>query len=338
VTTNIGCFGVDEKDEILAYVKFPSNAEKIVKLLEKSREGRIPQEDKIEKELAKKGYKDIKKKDIPSIGSKLRTLAIENKFVKSPVEFNQLMSKINIIQTKKDIKTAIGRDQLIMQANNSIEEMDKSINIMMERLREWYGLHFPEMNRTVSDHKKYAKLVQQFGARASFKDPNLSHFKESSMGADFTKDDIKATQELATQIIALFKMRDDTIEYMEKLLKEIAPNTNEVAGSALAAKLISSAGGLEKLARMPSSTIQLLGAEKALFRHLHKRGKSPKHGVIINHQYLKNAPIKSRGKIARLIAAKISIAAKMDFYSKKYNGKEMKKELETKIKEISSKK
>lgn len=335
LTTTIGSFGLDEKDEILVYVKFPKDPDKIANLLEQSKEGNLPQEDKVKTELEKKGYDEIVKKGSSTITARLREIAIDEDFVKNPVEFNQLMSKINILQAKKDIKSAIGRDQLIMQANNSIEELDKSINIIMERLREWYGLHFPEMNRIVTDHMKYAKTVEQFGGRSSIKDPELSHFKESSMGADFTKEDIKAVQELASQAVSLFKIRDKTAEYMEALLKEVAPNVNEVAGSSLTAKLISSAGGLEKLARMPSSTIQLLGAEKALFRHLHGRGKSPKHGVIINHQYLKNAPIKMRGKIARLVASKISIAAKMDFYSKKYNGKELKKELEEKIKEIS---
>lgn len=334
VTTAIGCFGVTEDNKIVSYVKFPKDPEKIVELLERSKSEMIDQEKEVESALKKKGLSEIEKSDSDFITSNLRKLAIERGFVKNNSEFNQLISKVNIAITKKEIKKAIGRDQLVMQANNAIEELDKSINILVERLREWYGLHFPEMERTIDDHKKFAKMIEKFGSRKEIEHPELFYFREKSMGADFKKDDIKTVQRLASQIIELYKVRDSISDYMDELLKEVAPNLRDIAGPTLAAKLISLAGGLEKLARMPSSTIQLLGAEKALFRHLHGRGKSPKHGIIITHSFMKNAPQKRRGKIARLLAAKFSITAKMDFYSKKYKGKEMKKELEEKIREI----
>lgn len=335
VTTIIGCFGVSEDKKIVSYVKFPKEMKKIVNLLKDSKSKMIKEETKVESELKKKGYTDIEKGESEYVTSNLRTLAIEKKFVKNPIEFNRFATKINTELAKTEIKKAIGRDQLIMQANNSIEELDKSINILVERLREWYGLHFPEMGRAISDHKKYIKLIEKFGSRKDFDHPDLSHFKDKSMGADLKDEDVKIIQSLASQIIELYKIREEASDYLDKLLKELAPNMREVAGPVLAAKLITLAGGMEKLARMPSSTIQLLGAEKALFRHLHGRGKSPKHGIIVSHPYVKNAAPDKRGKIARLLASKFSIAAKMDFYSKTYKGKEMKKELEKKIKEIS---
>jgi len=335
VTTFIGCFGVAEGNKIVAYVDFPKDPEKIAELLEKSKSEKIEQEKEVEAALEKEGFVGAEKSDNESITSNLRKLAIEKRFVKTNVEFNQFISKVNVLIAKKKIKKAIGRDQLIMQANNAIEELDKSINIFIERLREWYGLHFPEMERAIDDHKKFVKMIEQFGSREKVDHPQLSYLKEKSMGADFNKEDIKTIQDFATQIIELYKIHGGISDYMDKLLEEIAPNLRDVAGSALAAKLISLAGGLEKLARMPSSTIQLLGAEKALFRHLHGRGKSPKHGIIITHPFVQNAPKDVRGKAARLIASKLSIAAKMDFYSKKYKGKELKKELEEKIKEIA---
>ena len=122
------------------------------------------------------------------------------------------------------------------------------------------------------------------------------------------------------------------------MLKETAPNLRDIAGPALAAKIIALAGGMEKLVRMPSSTIQLLGAEKALFRHLHGRGKSPKHGIVIIHPLVQNAMLKDKGKLSRLVASKMSIAAKMDFYSKVYRGKDLKNDLEDKAKKIIQKK
>jgi nucleolar protein 56 len=129
-------------------------------------------------------------------------------------------------------------------------------------------------------------------------------------------------------------LREDIEKYVDHVLKEVAPNLRELAGSLLAARLISLTGGLEKLAKKPSSTIQLLGAEKALFRFLHGRGRSPKYGLLFTHQLIQNAPPKKRGKVARVLASKLSIAAKMDFYGKKEKSDELKKDLDERIKKI----
>jgi nucleolar protein 56 len=123
-------------------------------------------------------------------------------------------------------------------------------------------------------------------------------------------------------------------KYLENLLKEFAPNFSAVAGPLLAARLINLAGGFDKLAKKPSSTIQLLGAEKALFRYLHGHGKSPKHGVLFTHNLIQQAPAKKRGKIARVIASKLSIAIKMDYYGKEDKSEELKKDLKQRIDKI----
>jgi len=334
VTTVIGCFGVDEGNKIIAYVKFQKDPQIIAEKIQASKTEKIPEEREIEDKLKKKGFTDINKASNEFINSNLRTLAIEKKFVKTQAELNKLISEVNTELTKIEIKKAVGRDALIMQVNGAIDELDKSINILVERLREWYGLHFPEMSRIIEKHEKFAEIIEKFGSREAVEHPELSHFKEKSMGMDLNKTDVKIVQNFSKNILELYKLREGLSKYSEELLKEVAPNLEELAGPMIAARLISLAGGLEKLARMPSSTIQLLGAEKALFRHLHGRGKSPKHGVIIMHQYVQKAPLEYRGKIARLISSKLSIAAKMDFYSKTNKSKEMKKELEKKINEI----
>jgi len=334
VTTFIGCFGVSEDNKIVAYVKFTKDPETISEKLQASEKQKIPEEKEVEAELKKKGFTEIKKADNEFIKNNLRKLAIERKFVKNQVELNKLISKVNIELTKIKIKKAVRRDALIMQVNGAIEELDKSINILIERLREWYGLHFPEMDRIIDKHKKFAEIIEKFGAREKIEHPELSHFREKSMGIDLSAADIKVVQAFAKDILELYKLREQLSKYSELLLKEVSPNLTELAGPVLAAKLISLAGGLKKIARMPSSTIQLLGAEKALFRHIHGRGKSPKHGVIIMHQYIQKAPQKHRGKLARVISSKLSIAAKMDFYSKTNRAKEMKKDLEKRVKEI----
>ena len=221
-----------------------------------------------------------------------------------------------------------------MHANGAIEEIDKSVNILSERLREWYGLHFPEMDRFVDNHEKYAKLVEKFGLRENITDSELDAIKKKSMGADLTEDDVKIIQNFASKIIELYSLREDLSKYIEKNLKETAPNFAEIATPMLAAKLIAKAGGLEKIARMASSTIQLIGAERALFRYLHGKGKSPKFGILFNHPLIQNTPERLKGKVARLLASKLSIAAKMDYYSKKYEADKLKEDLNKRVKEI----
>jgi nucleolar protein 56 len=158
------------------------------------------------------------------------------------------------------------------------------------------------------------------------------------MGADLDEEDVKAIQEFASRIIDLYQLRKNIEKYIDNVLKEIAPNMREIAGPILTAKLIAKAGGLDKLARMPSSTIQLIGAEKALFRHLHGRGNSPRFGYIFMHSLIQNAPERLKGRIARVLSSKLSIAVKMDYYSKEYKADKLKDELKERVKEILSSK
>jgi nucleolar protein 56 len=347
VTTLIGVFAVDEKNKILEFIPFPKDPVKVAEKLKRSEIELIEEEKRILQKLnAKKistvfGYRKegVKFVEPENTGEKfvkenLRKLAVEKKFVKDQLEFNQFLSKVNIELTKIKIKKAVGRDKLVINAANAIEEIDKTTNILVERLREWYGLHFPEMDRAIASHEKFAKLVSKFGSREKIEDEVVEKIREGSMGADFLEVDIEIIRKLADQILQLFDLREKISKYLEKTLKEIAPNFSELAGPLLAAKLIAKAGGLEKLAKMPSSTIQILGAEKALFRFLHGKGKAPRHGLIFSHPLIQNAKDEQRGKIARVLASKLSIAAKLDFYSKKYIGDKLKKELLEKIKQI----
>ncbi|MDI6798461.1 MAG: C/D box methylation guide ribonucleoprotein complex aNOP56 subunit [Candidatus Aenigmarchaeota archaeon] len=346
-TTFIGCFGVDEKNKIISFKPFPKDPEKIAEKLRLSEFEVIEEEKQIQDELWKKGYKEfvfsVRKHGVKAepgskgeqfIKENLRKLAIEKKFVKDQVEFNQLLTKVNLELTKVKIKKAIERDSLVIQVNRAIEEIDKSVNILVERLREFYSLHFPEMDKIIKDYEKYAKIVEKFGARQKIEDPELRQFVEKSMGIDLTDEDIKAVQSIATQILSLYKLREYLSKYLEKILREVAPNLTEIAGPMLAAKLIAKAGRMEKLAKMPSSTLQIIGAEKALFRFLRGKGKGPRFGLLFSHPMVQNAPEKLKGRVARAIAAKLSIAAKIDYYSKEYKGERLKQELQERVKEI----
>ena len=352
VTTFIGSFAVDEKNKVISFRSFPKDAAKAAEKYKLSELEVIDEEKQLTTEIWKKDYKDfiyaVRKVGIHHaepgnaaenfVKENLRKLAVTYNFVKDQSELNQFLTKVSVEITKVKIKKAVGRDSLIMQAINSIEEIDKSVNIFVERLREWYGLHFPEMDRIITNHETFAKIVENFGDRKNVEYEEVKKLKENSMGIELKDEDVSTIQNLAVEITKLYELREGIAKYIDKTLKEVAPNMRELAGPMLAAKLIAKAGGLEKLAKSASSTIQLLGAEKALFRFLHGKGKSPKFGIIFNHPLIQNSPMERKGKIARILAAKLSLAAKIDFYSHDDRSAKMKKELQEKIKMILSSK
>ncbi len=241
--------------------------------------------------------------------------------------FNAYLNKFCIEYSKRKISELNRRDKLIIQVASAISDLDKILNTMSERLREWYGLHFPEFD--ISSHKQFAKTIMEKGKRENFED------FEFSVGMEFSEEDEKIVKLYSQRLYELYKLRDELDSYLEKIVREEMPNLYAILGHVIAAKLLSAAGGLEKLAKLPSSTIQLLGAEKALFRYLRTKGKTkpPKHGIIFLTPYVANAPKDKRGKVARILAAKLAVAARIDYYSKEDKGKELKKELEEKIKE-----
>ncbi len=345
IPTFIGVFGVSEEKKVLAFKPFEKDSAKVAEKVKRSEIEMLDEEKLVRNELGRKNYREFvftsRKEGARHVEfnsdaeqflkDNLRKFAIEKKFVKDQIEFNQFFTKFNLELAKVKIKKAVGRDSLIVQANGGIEEIDKCVNIFVERLREWYGLHFPEMDRAVQNHEKFALLVEKFGSRENVDEESVKELKSKSMGADLKEEDIKTIQLFAAEINRIYALRKNLSKYLEGMLKEVAPNFTDLAGASLSAKLISKAGGLDKLARMPSSTIQLLGAEKALFRFLHGKGKSPRFGLIFNHQLVQNAPEQLKGKVARIISSKLSIAAKLDYYSKEYKGDKMRKEMEERI-------
>ncbi|MBU5689702.1 MAG: hypothetical protein QXM68_00720 [Candidatus Aenigmatarchaeota archaeon] len=247
-------------------------------------------------------------------------------------DINEYLTNFGIELTKIRIKQNVKKDRIAMEVVDAIDEIDKSINIYVARIREWYGLHFPELEQKIDKHEKFIKLISIFGSRDKISE--FADLAKSSMGLDFNEKDEEIVKEYATAIYNMYKLREKMEKYLEDLLKEISPNFSSIAGPLLAARLIALAGGYDKLAKKPSSTIQLLGAEKALFRYLHGHGKSPKHGVLFTHNLIQQAPPNKRGKIARVIASKLSIAIKMDFYGSGDKSEELKKELKERIEKI----
>ncbi len=229
-------------------------------------------------------------------------------------------------------KQLASRDFLLIQAVNTVDELDKGLNVFSERMREWYSAHFPELTRAVKDHQTYLRQVAR-GSRDKMADPKLGALAQRSAGAKFREEDYSAMSMHADALLALYSERDKLTEYLNTLMESEAPNISNLLGTNIGARLISLAGGLGRLASLPASTVQVLGAEKALFRHLRKGAPSPKYGVLYQLPVINKAPRKIHGKLSRAIAAKVAIAAKIDFYSKRLDQK-LKDDLEKKIAKI----
>jgi len=160
---------------------------------------------------------------------------------------------------------------------------------------------------------------------------------KKSIGADISEDDLSAMRMIANTILDLYNIRRNLNNYLEGVMKEVAPNITALVGPALGARLLSISGSLEELAKMPASTIQVLGAEKALFRALRSGGRPPKHGVIFQYPAIHTSPRWQRGKIARALAAKLAIAARVDAFSGRFIGDQLNEQLKKRIDEIKEK-
>jgi nucleolar protein 56 len=229
----------------------------------------------------------------------------------------------------------------------SLDDIDKSLNLFSGRVREWFGLHFPEFDAVVESHETYMKLIMELGARANWsrkkikqviksneKVEKLSVAAQSSIGADMSDEDLSILQSFCKEMLVLYKIRDEISICVEKVIEEFAPNILSITGPLIAARLVSLAGGIENLAKMPASTVQVLGAEKALFRSLKTKALPPKHGIIFQHAAIHQSPKWQRGKIARVLAAKIAIAARLDAFGGDFQGDALKADVERKILEI----
>jgi nucleolar protein 56 len=226
------------------------------------------------------------------------------------------------------IREASSRPDLhLVQAIQALDDTDKYLNITATRASEWYGLHFPELTQMLQDNVALCKLISEVGTREAFSSENLAGrgftdkkveaillARDRSKGGTISESDIGRVKTLASLAVQLSTLRGGLNDYVESQMKRIAPNVSEVAGATIGARLMAKAGGLDRLSSMPASTIQILGAEKALFRSLRTGARPPKHGILFQHAAVHTAPKWQRGKIARTLANKIAIAARVDYY------------------------
>ncbi len=376
VAENItGVYAFDEEGNLIDSEPFPSDPDEIVERLIRRERGEVLEEE--EKLLSRleadtinfEGTKADRQRleevvdgelivEFPNVAGEIlreraRELAVEAGVVGSEEEFAELAYEVGIKLSKRKVREAVEeRDQMIIQAINTIDDIDRILNILTDRVREWYGIHFPEINKIVKKHDDFVTLVAELGHRDNFTKERIKevlpdfpdHLAEKleeaakdSMGAEMDEKDLRAVQRVAEIARELYEIRRRTAEYIDESMDDVAPNIKALVGPLIGARLIALAGGLKEMARLPASTIQLLGAEKALFRHLTKGTKPPKHGVIFQHPLIHRSPWWQRGKIARALAGKLAIAARIDAYSGEYRGDELKRQLEQRVKEIKEK-
>ncbi len=224
----------------------------------------------------------------------------------------------NLALTKDAVKKAVTPDILAIQAVKSIAEMNKVIGTLTNRLRDWYEMYLPEYSAKEKDQEKFVR-----GALALNKEAFLSKEGKESFGADLSAHNLKPIHHLAQHILVMIATRKDLEIYLDETMGMLCPNTRAVAGTFLGAKLLEHAGSLRRLVTMPSSTVQILGAEKALFRHLKTGSKPPKYGVLLAHSLVQQMPKEKQGKAARVLADKISLAVRIDYFKGEYRGEQL---------------
>merc|ERR1712029_294888 len=227
-------------------------------------------------------------------------------------------------------------DTMIVQAVSLLDDLDKELNNYMMRAREWYGWHFPELGKIITDNIANIRSIQVMGTRDNCKNVDLSDVlpeeietrvkeaAEISMGTEISDLDMLNIRHLCDQVLEIQEYRGQLYEYLKNRMFAIAPNLTAVVGELIGARLISHAGSLLNLAKHPASTVQILGAEKALFKALKTKHDTPKYGIIYHAQLVGQASSKLKGKVSRMLAAKAAIACRADalFESLEANNKD----------------
>ncbi|KAI9496089.1 hypothetical protein BDB00DRAFT_953365 [Zychaea mexicana] len=235
--------------------------------------------------------------------------------------------------SRAKVKFNVNRsDNMIIQAIALLDQLDKDVNTFAMRVKEWYSWHFPELVKIVSDNYKYAKLVKVIKNKSDIKDEHLEPIGEvvdedesiaqqivdaarASMGTDISPVDMINVLNFADRVISLADYRKKLHEYLISKMSHVAPNLAALIGEVVGARLISHAGSLTNLSKYPASTLQILGAEKALFRALKTKGNTPKYGLIYNSSFIGRAGAKNKGRMSRYLANKCTIASRIDCFT-----------------------
>ncbi|MBY9017802.1 MAG: hypothetical protein KGD66_03120 [Candidatus Lokiarchaeota archaeon] len=374
IDTLLGIYALDEGETIINFIDYSKNENKAIDFFKGLKEKNVSKEyEQFLQELTSSGFEMFifDNEALATLSNKTlglkTTHAPENlefrnfrlnlkeqlKKIGISQEFNEISFQFKRVQEaliKTNIREAGGKDDLIIiQVIESLEILKKSISLFASRLKEWYGLHFPELtDKLIEDNVILAKMVDKLGHRDNYTIENINEYFDltekrtkmlqglaaRSMGSDL---DLSIIKKYAKQILDLDAFREVLEDNLEELMTQAAPNLTTLIGSLIGAKLIAKAGSLKDLAYMPASRIQLLGAEKALYRFLKTGEKRPKHGLIFQWNLIRGSKAHIRGKISRMISGKIGIAVKVDFFKGEFIGDTLAREIEEKIKELEKK-
>ncbi|KAL8097881.1 nucleolar protein 56-like [Apium graveolens] len=233
--------------------------------------------------------------------------------------------------SRAKVKFNVNRvDNMVIQAIFLLDTLDKDVNSFSMRVREWYSWHFPELVKIVNDNYLYAKVAKYVDNKSTLSEDKLPGLIElvededkakeiveaakASMGQDLSTYDLLNVKLFAQRVMDLAEYRKKLYDYLVAKMSDIAPNLAALIGEVVGARLISHAGSLTNLAKCPSSTLQILGAEKALFRALKTRGNTPKYGLIFHSSFIGRASARNKGRMARYLANKCSIASRIDCF------------------------
>ncbi len=369
-TTPVGLVALDERGRLVSR-RFFRDVDEAVRVLEEMREGGAPEglielasslsstgygtvvleSPEAARALSSRGF-DVEvgrgSETLRRLRSELPAVLVSEGIVRGVEELRRASREVSSTLAREAIKGAMeGRERHLIHAVQTLQDLDRIINMASLRVREWYGTHFPELSKIVQKHETYLRLVREVGPRSEYSEERLVEMglpkkkarkiakaASKSVGAEMAEEDMEMVRRLADESLKLYELRKSVEKYVSTLVREVAPNTSTLIGPMVASKLIAAAGGLEKLARLPASTIQVLGAEKALFRALRTGAKPPKHGIIFQLPAIHRAPRRLRGRIARAVAGKIAIAARMDYFSGRLVGEQLADELRKRVQEI----
>ncbi|XWS37131.1 hypothetical protein CRYUN_Cryun19dG0017100 [Craigia yunnanensis] len=257
-----------------------------------------------------------------------------DKFIKDlkPGDLEKAQLGLAHSYSRAKVKFNVNRvDNMVIQAIFLLDTLDKDINSFSMRVREWYSWHFPELVKIVNDNYLYARVAKLIEDKSKLSEEHIPALTEilgdedkakeiveagkASMGQDLTPVDLINVQQFAQRVMDLAEYRKNLYDYLVTKMNDIAPNLASLIGEVVGARLISHAGSLTNLAKCPSSTLQILGAEKALFRALKTRGNTPKYGLIFHSSFIGRASARNKGRMARYLANKCSIASRIDCFA-----------------------
>ncbi|ADM11367.1 Nop5-like nucleolar protein [Encephalitozoon intestinalis ATCC 50506] len=341
-----------ESSGLLIKGEVPSNLERFMKLAEvKDKEVLAVDDQKLVEPLSKKFLRKVVylNDDV----QRLIRSNVHKYFGMSGREYSERilciahkisMEKVKIVPEKIDT--------MVIQSVSLLEDMDRDINLHCMRLKEWYGFHFPELSSVTDNNRKYLRLVVAIGRKESIEEKKeelkeiakdewerIVSLAKTSMGIAMDSSDVLNILEDAKSVLKSFEFRDELVEYIRVKMEDLAPNITSLIGEVIGAKMISKAGSLSNLAKMPGSSIQIMGAEKALFQALKSKTNTPKYGMIYGCSLLGQVDSQHKGKIARSLASKIAIAARIDSYGEKVTneaGIRMQEAIKRRIKDLEA--